>query len=245
MLRKGFYTRTVRRSAASIILSICASMPSLASTIPPIHAAPSMAACTAQNPRTDPVHNPHNKLVAYFPQTGHTVSGAFLSFYKSLNNHGSGVKILGYPLSEAFCEVDPFSPPGGPAVVDKAQYFERGRLYLSLGQVQISNLGDLHSAFDPNGGTPADFILPGSPSGTFPINPYFSKFYNSHDGPDLFGATVSDGFIEENNDGSHNTYYVQYFQKARLEYHLNNADPYKVEIGQIGRQWLQIVVGVI
>lgn len=60
-----------------------------------------------------PVANPQLANVAYFPETGHTLQGAFLNYWY---NNGS-VQLFGYPISEEFIE-------GGIPV----QYFERVRM---------------------------------------------------------------------------------------------------------------------
>lgn len=54
----------------------------------------------------------------YFPETGHTLSGKFLSFWQ----RRGGLKVFGYPLSEPFEEPSPAD--GVPRIT---QYFERAR----------------------------------------------------------------------------------------------------------------------
>lgn len=54
----------------------------------------------------------------YFPETGHTLSGNFLSFWEE----NGGLPIFGYPISERFEEIS--ETDGKPHVV---QYFERNR----------------------------------------------------------------------------------------------------------------------
>ncbi|MDP9372794.1 MAG: S8 family peptidase, partial [Chloroflexota bacterium] len=58
---------------------------------------------------------------AYFPETGHSLSGAFLQYWR---DHG-GLAIFGHPISEPFDEVNPID--GKPYLV---QYFERNRFEL-------------------------------------------------------------------------------------------------------------------
>jgi hypothetical protein len=63
----------------------------------------------------------------YFAQTGHTIGGAFATYW---NNHG-GISIFGYPISEETEE-------NGMTV----QYFERARFELGArGRVQLGQLG--------------------------------------------------------------------------------------------------------
>ena len=54
----------------------------------------------------------------YFPQTGHTLRGAFARYWQQNGN----LAIYGYPLSEAFEEVN---PDDGQSYI--VQYFERNR----------------------------------------------------------------------------------------------------------------------
>ncbi len=69
----------------------------------------------------------------YFPETGHSLQGAFKAFWERNN----GVDILGYPISEE--AVERF-PDGALRVV---QYFERVRLELHNNRVLIGRLGSV------------------------------------------------------------------------------------------------------
>jgi hypothetical protein len=50
----------------------------------------------------------------------------------------------------------------------------------------------------------------------------------------LHGFPISDPFVEVLEDGK--PYWVQYFERVRMEYHPNNAPPYDVLLGQFGRR---------
>jgi hypothetical protein len=50
----------------------------------------------------------------------------------------------------------------------------------------------------------------------------------------VYGFPISEVFPEQGYDGR--TYFVQYFERHRLEYHPDNAPPYTIELGQLGRQ---------
>lgn len=82
--------------------------------------------------RGEPVENPNNPNVLFFPETQHTVAGKFREFWEQ---HG-GVAIFGFPITEETDE-------GGTRV----QYFERARLDLRPSAsgggmtVQIAPLG--------------------------------------------------------------------------------------------------------
>jgi hypothetical protein len=53
-------------------------------------------------------------------------------------------------------------------------------------------------------------------------------------GVPIVGLPISDQFQEQNTDGK--TYWVQYFERARFEYHPENKPPYDVLLGLLGRQ---------
>ena len=54
----------------------------------------------------------------------------------------------------------------------------------------------------------------------------------------LFGLPLSPPLMEQNADGG--TYLTQYFERARFEYHPENAaTPYAVLLGLLGREQLQ------
>jgi hypothetical protein len=65
-----------------------------------------------------PIADPHSENLLYFPQTGHTISLGFKSYWE---NNG-GLSIYGYPTSEEFTEVN---PDDGKSYT--VQYFERNR----------------------------------------------------------------------------------------------------------------------
>ena len=88
--------------------------------------------------RTPPVSQtvPDSFVQRYFPETGHTVAYAFLSFF---NNNG-GLDTFGYPISEYGSE-----SAGGRIV----QYFQRAKMewYPELAasqRVQLADLGTIH-----------------------------------------------------------------------------------------------------
>jgi hypothetical protein len=59
------------------------------------------------------------------------------------------------------------------------------------------------------------------------ISGQFLKFYNDHGGLELLGYPITEPFMDQGIT-------VQYFQKARLELHPLNPDPYKVQLGLLG-----------
>ena len=67
----------------------------------------------------------------------------------------------------------------------------------------------------------------------------FLQYWNSHGGLAQQGYPISEEFNEWN-DTDHNLYTVQYFQRARLEYHPELAGtPFEIQLGLLGDQILR------
>jgi hypothetical protein len=205
----------------------------------------------------------------FFPLTGHSVQGAFLTFY----HQNGGLTVFGYPRTEAFQQA-------GWTV----QWFQRARFELhpeNAGTpyiVELSLLGsDLtagrtfvksappkppatHTPSASPTATPSSTpsVTP-SPAATpaptlstapivtatsiyFPQTGYsvslgFMQFYKANGGLTVFGYPISNELPELEADGTIRT--VQYFQRARFEYHAELAGtPYEVELGLLGDQYL-------
>ncbi len=169
----------------------------------------------------------------YFSETGHNVGGAMLRFY---NAHG-GLDIFGLPLTEVFDE-------DGMRV----QYFERARfeLHPELPPEYIVSLTLLGRHFTEGRTEPAFQWLaaaPGSDKVFFPASGHslggaFRGFWEGRGGLEAFGYPISEEFTETNAlDGK--PYLVQYFERARFEFHPEfTGTPYEVQLGQLGRQFL-------
>jgi len=157
----------------------------------------------------------------YFPETGHTVTGAFLQFF---NRYG-GLTVFGYPITE------PFLVEGGITI----QYFQRARMELHPGSTAV-RLGDLGWEWlnrQPKwpGTTP---VTPAVRARFFPetghtVQGAFLDFWERRGGLDIFGYPISEEFTEGGRT-------VQYFQRARFEWHPENPDPYKVQLGLLGSE---------
>ena len=65
----------------------------------------------------------------------------------------------------------------------------------------------------------------------------FFNYWYTQGGLAQFGYPLSEMFAERLEDG--NIYQVQYFERARFEYHPEHADPnFQVLLGQFGRRYL-------
>ena len=164
--------------------------------------------------------------VRYFDETGHNVGFAFRRFFETYG----GLDRFGYPRTEELQE-------GGWTV----QYFQRARFEYhpeAAGtpfEVQLTLLGD-----DATAGRrpfPAGAPIPDSgdhhyfPETGHSVHYAFWRYFREHGGLDSFGYPISEELYGENGW----PYAVQYFQRARLEYHPEFAGtPYEVELGLLG-----------
>jgi hypothetical protein len=149
----------------------------------------------------------------YFPETGHTVKGEFLRFYR---NAADPQLIYGLPITEQFTSRD------GKTV----QYFEHARLELN-GSVQLTPLGQ--ATYEP--GNPIDINNPAACKTfqtRYPVCFAFLDFYQDHGGPAQFGSPISPFEIHEN-------LIVQYFEKARFEWRADRPEGQRVVLSDLGR----------
>ena len=147
----------------------------------------------------------------YFPQTHHNVSAAFLTYWQK----NGALSIFGYPISEPFLE-------GGYTV----QYFERARFELHPentppNNVLLSRLGvDLTSTrvfprIDSFESVPDHIFFPETGHS---LNYAFLSYWQRNGGLALFGYPISEEISERSAVDGKN-YTVQYFERARFEYH--------------------------
>lgn len=165
----------------------------------------------AQSPETE-----------YFSETGHNVSGEFLSFYKSNPN---AEYLYGYPITEQFMSRD------GKTV----QYFQRARfeyqtdlpeskrvILTPLGRETYTSTGllDVGNSFSCRTYTETGFSVCFA----------FLEFLDANGGVSHFGYPIS-GFEY------HEDKIVQYFERARLEWQPWRAEGFRVVITDLGRAY--------
>ncbi len=176
----------------------------------------------------------------YFPETGFWVQGLFRQYWET---HG-GLYIQGYPISGVFKQ-DGFY----------RQYFER-----SVFEYHPENAGTPYVVELVRVG--ADMTQSRTSEKPFqPIAPFadsqdhvyyaptqhslnygFKTFWNQNGGLQNFGYPLSEEFDEQNpappaGDGA--THTVQYFERARFEYHPEfKGTKYEVLLGLLGREYL-------
>ena len=168
----------------------------------------------------DGVANPNVAGTRWFggSGTGHTLRGAFLTFWQ---NTPSSQSIIGQPLTEEFADQD----HGGAT----AQVFERMELLQQGNSVVPAPLGaDL---------APSAYISATTP---YTVDSHFADFWTTNGGAGFFGPPVSPAFKQSIGDGTGQLYLVQYFRNARLEYHPEVAGVGNVvQVGRLGVLALQ------
>jgi hypothetical protein len=158
----------------------------------------------------------------YFPQTGHNVIGEFWAFYQSVPD---ALVIFGMPITEQFSTAD-----GSGLTV---QYFEKARFELHPDQpvglrVMLTSLGSkLYQAGAPT-------INLTTPGACRTLNGYgvcydFLAFFDQHGGFARFGNPIS--AFEFQPDGR----LVQYFERARFEWHPELVAGQNVLLADCGR----------
>ena len=185
------------------------------------------------------VSGPSGATSRYFPETGFTVAGRFLTYWEA----NGGLAINGYPISE---ERDERLEDGN---VYRVQYFERVRLeyhpeYAAPNDVLLGQFGRRIHPADP----PAEQIVGAQ---YFPQTGHnlsdltrdrrtvvnFGRYWQNNGGLRQFGYPITEIIEERLEDGK--VYLVQYFERARFEYHPEHAGtPYEVLLGQFGRRIL-------
>jgi len=158
---------------------------------------------------------------------GYYVAAPFLAYWRA---HG-GLAIFGYPLSR---ELDVQLADGKTYTV---QYFERARFeyhpeHAAPDNVLLGQLGRAaHPADPPAAPLPAAVYFPETGHN---LHTGFRDYWEAHGGLAQFGYPLTEEFTERLADG--NTYTVQYFERARFEWHPENPSDYQVLLGQLGRQ---------
>jgi len=164
----------------------------------------------------------------YFSQTRHTLSDAFLAFWRRYG----GVDTFGYPQTEPYME-------NGQTI----QYLDRSVLEVVGGIARTVPLDDF--SVDRRSFAPINDPGPGRGRRYFPsthhtLSGRFLAYWLAHHGDVVLGAPISEPFVEGNEDGSGRRYLLQWFEKGRLEYHPELAGTrYEVEPGLVGLQALR------
>jgi len=197
---------------------------------------------TPDVPPTAELYTPPAGSVACFAETGRCVSGRFLDYWVA----NGGLARNGYPLTDERREL---LEDGNEYTV---QYFERVRLEyhpenappydVLLGQLGRRVLREEYIV-DRGRFEEATAPVPGGGQYYFPetghtIAPRFQGTWASNGGLAQFGFPITEERLYDRlEDGQ--SYTTQYFERARFEWHPENAgSPYVVLLGQFGRRIL-------
>ena len=178
----------------------------------------------------------------YFPLSGHHLDNqyGFLDYWRA----NGQVLRFGYPITGVIEE------DGRPV-----QYFERARM-----EYHAENEGTRYSVLlgllSRELTTPDMFpVGPAAQGRLFPETGYtvfgkFLQYWTKRGGLAVFGYPISESYVEKQPDGSELA--VQWFERARLEYHPENVHPYykererangtrvltlyEIQMGQLGRE---------
>lgn len=165
----------------------------------------------------------------YFPQTGYTVEGEFLEKYQSASDP---TLVYGYPITNAFVAPD-ISPSAGLQI----QYFQRARFEYHPenapgDRVVVSPLGtylyeleQIDSKTVTSASHPACRFFVESQHQTCHA---FLKFFDANGGVDQFGNPISEIIII-------NGQLIQYFEKARFEWHPERPSGKRVSLTNLGQ----------
>jgi hypothetical protein len=165
----------------------------------------------------------------FFDQSGHYVCDEFLAFYIARG----GLEIFGYPLTEAYDD---------PGLGLRVQYFQRARMEWHPEnempyKVQLGLLVDELGYSYPRVGPEGIPTIPVSNRQYFPQTGHvvafaFLDYFREKGGIDIFGYPRSELLYE---DG----YYVQYFQRARMEWRPEDGSGTKVRLANVGEIYVR------
>jgi hypothetical protein len=188
--------------------------------------------------RIPPIEESSDRI--YFPATGHSLAYGFLEYWRE----NGGLARFGYPRTEEFTETDPMV--GQSYTV---QYFERARFEYhpefaeTEFEVLIGHTGRWALA---QRGMEAWDTATGPKAGAryfeetgHNLGGTFLRYWDANGGLMTFGYPITEEFLEENpEDGQ--TYVVQYFERARFEYHPEYAGTHsEVLLGLLGNEMLR------
>jgi hypothetical protein len=171
----------------------------------------------------------------FFPETGFTVSDNFLKYWNAFG----GLATFGYPISAPF-ERDGLT----------MQYFERVRMEVHPNawparfDVLLGRLG-AELAADRIDEPPFRPVSAGNDANcTWYVETGhrlcwgFRGYWQANGALEIFGFPISEEFTERNpQDGK--LYTVQYFERARFEYHPENQPPWHILGGHLGRTMME------
>ncbi len=183
---------------------------------------------------------PNAPTAVFFPQTGHAVGGSFLKYWQ---NNGALAR-FGFPVSEE-------TPLQLGDATMTVQYFERARFEYhpeNAGTAYEVLLGQLgRDLVGPRADGPFKAVAQGvkdtqNDDGALffteskhTLANGFRLYWQANGGLPIYGYPLSQEFSEKNADDG-KTYPVQYFERARFEWHPDANGGGSVYIGLVGKQ---------
>ncbi len=175
-----------------------------------------------------------------FKETGQILAEPFRSFWET----SGGLPIFGFPITATLLEVNLADHKSY-----QVQYFERARFelhpelintpyYIQLGRLGVSQAERAKTKIpQPFYNVPAPLPNPADPVYYFPESGHtlrhgFLGYWIDNGGLAIFGLPLCEEFMEA--DGQGHAYSVQYFERARFEYHPELTSPYQVLLGLLG-----------
>ncbi len=166
-------------------------------------------------------------------ETGHSVTGLFLDQYNSVTNP---LEIYGLPITDEFQGMSAYG-------ITTVQYFTKARfdLLVKSDGTQIIEVAKLGELLYPGPGPLAPVPSDGPTCQKFPntgksVCYAFLQYYQGNGGKDVFGEPISDLEIREGR-------YVQYFEKARMEWQPELQADVHVVLTDLGKRYFDLVVG--
>lgn len=181
--------------------------------------------------------------VQYYAETGHAAVNGFQEYWRNTPN---ALFTLGYPISKPFIE-ESFTEPGK---FYRVQYFERavleehpenaGTPFYILGRLmgnQIIKGREAEAPFQAVG-DPGDGTWFAETGHTLRNDPApFRNFWQRNGGLQVFGYPKSEAF-QEQNQATGEVYWVQYFERNRMEWHPDESDPkFQILLGLLGNEY--------
>ena len=180
----------------------------------------------------------HDRL--YFLESGHTLGGEFRRFWETRG----GVRLLGYPISEEYQDVNPID--GQTRTV---QYFERAVLELhpeKVGTPDVVMIASVGRWVTRHRNLPrVEPFAPTQDKAYFSetghsLKQAFLRFWLQGGGLAQYGYPISEE-VPEISTADGKVYTVQYFERARFEWHPTDAGTRKeVQLGLIGKEALEM-----
>ncbi|MDQ2807476.1 MAG: hypothetical protein M3Z04_11285 [Chloroflexota bacterium] len=175
----------------------------------------------------------------FFPPTGHSVGGLFLTYW---DGHG-GLAQQGYPLTEPFQETSDLNGQTYTVQYFERAVFEQHPENASPFNVLLSQLGTFRYRAKYPTGAPGQQVSSAPGALLFKetghtVGGKFLTYWQGHGGLAQQGFPISDEFTEVS-DLNSKPYTVQYFERAVFELHPENAPPFDVLLSQLGTYQLR------